>query len=231
MVIEPCVVYKAIYNYSFLDKEFLHSQYIYTNNKGAIYLTSVSLASLQRPLYPLIIFIIYLIYIFLLKLLDLGNLKSQYYNGAGARYLVRGSLKTWHIYIDVALLPSLAPQLNIFIIQHLFALSYKHLFKSLSRHLFNSLSRYIILSSPVIRRLRYLRFQVPYRQIVHTCERHLQLLLGLPQARVSSSLLLLLSSSSSSMMDLMQAFVNLQAQVVQLQAEVQFLRSIITTPF
>jgi len=25
IVIEPCVVYKAIYNYSFLDKEFLYS--------------------------------------------------------------------------------------------------------------------------------------------------------------------------------------------------------------
>jgi len=46
MVIESCVVYKAIYNYSFLDKEFLHSWYIYTNNKGAIYSTGVFLASL-----------------------------------------------------------------------------------------------------------------------------------------------------------------------------------------
>ena len=41
-------------------------------------LTSVSLASLQRPLYSLIILVIYLVYIFLLKLLDLGNLKTQY---------------------------------------------------------------------------------------------------------------------------------------------------------
>ena len=40
--------------------------------------SSVSLASLWRPLYPLIILIIYLVYIFLLKLLDLGDLKSQY---------------------------------------------------------------------------------------------------------------------------------------------------------
>jgi hypothetical protein len=48
----------------------------YTNNKGAIYLTSVSLAGLWRPLYFFIILIIYLVYIFLLKLLDLGNLKS-----------------------------------------------------------------------------------------------------------------------------------------------------------
>ena len=78
MVIEPCVVYKAIYNYFFLDKEFLHSQCIYANNKGAIYLTSVSLASLQRLLYPLIILIICLDCIFLLKPLDLGNLESQY---------------------------------------------------------------------------------------------------------------------------------------------------------
>ena len=78
MVIEPYVVYKAIYNYSFLDKEFLHSQYMCTNNKGAMRLTGVSLASLQRPLCPLIILIICLVYIFLLKLLDLGNLKTQY---------------------------------------------------------------------------------------------------------------------------------------------------------
>jgi hypothetical protein len=46
------------------------------NNKGAMRLTSVSLASLWRPLYSFIILIIYLVYIFLLKLLDLGNLKS-----------------------------------------------------------------------------------------------------------------------------------------------------------
>ena len=78
MVIEPCVIYKAIYNYSFLDKEFLYFQCMYANNKGAMRLFIVSLASLQRPLYPLIILIIYLVYIFLLKLLDLGNYKSQY---------------------------------------------------------------------------------------------------------------------------------------------------------
>ena len=41
-------------------------------------LTSVFLASLQRPLYPLIILIICLVCIFLLKPLDLGNFKSQY---------------------------------------------------------------------------------------------------------------------------------------------------------
>ena len=76
VVVEPYIIYKAIYNNTFLNKEFLHSQYIYTNNKGAIYLTSIFLVSLQRPLYSLIIFIIYLVCIFLLKLLDLGNLKS-----------------------------------------------------------------------------------------------------------------------------------------------------------
>ena len=43
-----------------------------------MYLFGISLASLQRPLYPLIILIIYLVYIFLLKPLDLGNLKTQY---------------------------------------------------------------------------------------------------------------------------------------------------------
>ena len=41
-------------------------------------LSSISLASLQRLLYPLIVLIIYLVYIFLLKLLDLSNLKTQY---------------------------------------------------------------------------------------------------------------------------------------------------------
>ena len=78
IVIEPCVIYKAIYNNTFLDKEFLHFQCIYANNKRAMRLTSVSLASLWRPLYPLIILVICLVYIFLLKLLDSGNLKSQY---------------------------------------------------------------------------------------------------------------------------------------------------------
>jgi len=46
MVIEPYVVYKAIYNNIFLNKEFLHSCYICANNKGAMRLTGVSLASL-----------------------------------------------------------------------------------------------------------------------------------------------------------------------------------------
>jgi len=46
VVIEPYIIYKAIYNYFFLDKEFLHFWYIYTNNKGAIYSTSVFLVSL-----------------------------------------------------------------------------------------------------------------------------------------------------------------------------------------
>jgi len=63
-------------------------------------------------------------------------------DGAGARHLVRGLLRTWHVYMDVASPPSLAPQLNIFVIQHSFASSWKHLFKSLSRHLFNGLSRH-----------------------------------------------------------------------------------------
>ena len=41
-------------------------------------------------------------------------------DGAGARHLVRGSLKTWRVYIAVASPPSLAPHLDIFVIQHLF---------------------------------------------------------------------------------------------------------------
>ena len=75
MVIEPCVIYKAIYNNTFLDKEFLHFWCICADNKGAMRLTGVSLASLWRPLYSFVILIIYLVYIFLLKLLDLGDLE------------------------------------------------------------------------------------------------------------------------------------------------------------
>src|SRR6266571_8135916 len=78
MVVESCVVYKAIYNYSFLDKEFLYSWCVYTNNKGAICSSGVSLASLWRPLYSPIIFIVCLAYIFLLKPLDPSNLESWY---------------------------------------------------------------------------------------------------------------------------------------------------------
>ena len=75
IVIEPYIIYKTI---SFLDKKFLYFQYKYANNKRAIFMSSISLVSLQRPLYPFIVFIIYLVYIFLLELLDLGNYKSQY---------------------------------------------------------------------------------------------------------------------------------------------------------
>jgi len=46
VVVEPYIIYKAIYNYSFLDKEFLHSWRVYANDKGAIHLASVSLVSL-----------------------------------------------------------------------------------------------------------------------------------------------------------------------------------------
>jgi len=76
VVIEPYVVYKAIYNYSFLDKKFLHFWCIYADNKGAMRLSIISLASLWRPLYPLIVLIICLVYIFLLKPLNLGNYES-----------------------------------------------------------------------------------------------------------------------------------------------------------
>ena len=78
IVIKPYIVYKAIYNNTFLNKKFLYSQYIYTNNKEAMCLTSVSLVSFWCPLYPFIVLIIYLVYIFLLKPLNLGNFKSQY---------------------------------------------------------------------------------------------------------------------------------------------------------
>ena len=46
MVVEPYVIYKAIYNYSFLDKEFLHFWCIYANDKGAMCSSVVSLVSL-----------------------------------------------------------------------------------------------------------------------------------------------------------------------------------------
>jgi len=42
-------------------------------------------------------------------------------DGAGACHLVRGSLKAWLVYLDVALPPSSAPHLDIFVIQHSFA--------------------------------------------------------------------------------------------------------------
>ena len=74
---------------------------------------------------------------------------SFYYrcDGARARHLVRGSLRTWHMYIDVASPPSLAPHLDIFVIQHSFASPLKYLFKPLSRHLFNGSSRHNLLTS------------------------------------------------------------------------------------
>ena len=78
MVIELCIIYKAIYNNTFLNKEFLHSWYIYTDNEGVMCSTSVSLASLWCPLCPLVVLIICLVCIFLLKPLDSGNLKSWY---------------------------------------------------------------------------------------------------------------------------------------------------------
>ena len=46
MAVESCVVYKAICDYSFLDKEFLHSWCMYANNKGAMHSSGVSLVSL-----------------------------------------------------------------------------------------------------------------------------------------------------------------------------------------
>ena len=78
IIIMSYIIYKAIYNYSFLDKELLHSQCINTDNEGAICSFSVSLASLWRPLQPLVIFIIYLAYVFLLEPLDLSDFKAWY---------------------------------------------------------------------------------------------------------------------------------------------------------
>jgi hypothetical protein len=62
MVIEPYVVYKAIYNYSFLDKEFLYPWYMYANDEGAMRSAGVSPASLWPNSY-----ISYYIVKFLLK--------------------------------------------------------------------------------------------------------------------------------------------------------------------
>ena len=76
MVIKLYIIYKAIYNNTFLDKKFLHSWCIYTDDKGAMHLTSISLASFWRLLYSFIVLIVYLICIFLLKPLDSGNFKS-----------------------------------------------------------------------------------------------------------------------------------------------------------
>ena len=78
MAVESCVIYKAIYNYFFLDKEFLHSWCVYVNNKGAMCLSGVSLVSFWQPLCSPIVFIVCLAYIFLLKPLDLSNFESWY---------------------------------------------------------------------------------------------------------------------------------------------------------
>jgi len=46
VVVEPCVIYKAVYNYSFLDKEFLHSWCMCADDEGAMRSSGVSLAGL-----------------------------------------------------------------------------------------------------------------------------------------------------------------------------------------
>ena len=68
--------------------------------------------------------------------------KGGWCDGAGARHLVRGSLRACCVFRR-GLTTSLAPHLDIFVIQHSFASSWKHLFKSSLRHLFNSSSRHI----------------------------------------------------------------------------------------
>ena len=55
MIIKPYIIYKAIYNNTFLDKEFLYSWRIDTDNKRVIYLISVSLVSFQRLLVVVIL--------------------------------------------------------------------------------------------------------------------------------------------------------------------------------
>jgi len=47
VVVEPCVVYEAIYDYSFLDEEFLHSWCKCADDKGAMRSAGVFLASLR----------------------------------------------------------------------------------------------------------------------------------------------------------------------------------------
>ena len=85
-------------------------------------------------------------------------------DGAGARHLVwaryrvRGSLRTWHIYIDVASLPSLTPHFDIFIIQHLFSNFLWHFFMfffinlvtALKSSSYSSSSNYLVLSVPAL---------------------------------------------------------------------------------
>ena len=62
--------------------------------------------------------------------------------------------------------PSLAPYLDIFVIQHSFTSSLKYLFKPPSRHSFNGSSRHIISRSPVICRLWY---HVPGPRFTKSC--------------------------------------------------------------
>ena len=58
-----------------------------------------------------------------LQNLYINKASSSDCDGAGARHLVKGSLKTLHMYIDVASPPSLVPHLDIFVIQHSFQAS------------------------------------------------------------------------------------------------------------
>jgi len=75
----------------------------------------------MRSLTPSSNILIFIIISFIRKFVKKGLIlnKCLLCDGARARHLVRGSLRTWHMYIDVASPPS-APHLDIFVIQHLF---------------------------------------------------------------------------------------------------------------
>jgi hypothetical protein len=90
VVVEPYIIYKAIYDNTFLDKEFLHFWCMYTDDKGAMCSTGVSLVSLWRPSCSLVVLIMYLVCIFLSKPLDSGNHESWYKAFRLFYYLIYG---------------------------------------------------------------------------------------------------------------------------------------------
>lgn len=59
---------------------------------------------------------LYAVSFYFIYTLSLLYIYTLYCDGAGARYLAKGLLKTWYVYIDVALPPSLAPYFDIFVI-------------------------------------------------------------------------------------------------------------------
>ena len=116
------------------------------------------------------------------------------------------------MYIDVTSPPSLAPQLDIFVIQHSFKIRVRVICSS----------RHIISSSPVRRRLWYPRSKVSCIGD-RACVRTTPIVLPAFRSQVTPGSCFVLLPSFT--MDPMQAIADLQTQVAQLQAKIQFLCS------